>query len=155
MQPVFFKESKYSTPVSERPTLFERLRRNSQLYFIFKYGTIVLRTRRQARAGIYDDVLWADSSHYIFRFLEKAGGRFQIEGMEHITESPEPVLFIGNHMSTLETMILPCMIAPKRKVTFVVKESLVKHPLFKDVMISRQVSRECADLRDIPGTSAG
>jgi len=57
--------------------------------------------------------------------------------MENITKSPEPVLFIGNHMSTLETMILPCLISPLRNVTFVVKESLVKHPLFGDVMRSR------------------
>jgi 1-acyl-sn-glycerol-3-phosphate acyltransferase len=40
-------------------------------------------------------------------------------------------------MSTLETMILPGIIAPLRRVTFVVKESLVRHPLFGDVMRSR------------------
>jgi len=57
--------------------------------------------------------------------------------MENITKSPGPVLFIGNHMSTLETMILPCIIGPHKELTFVVKESLVKHPLFGDVMKSR------------------
>ena len=57
--------------------------------------------------------------------------------MENITKPEEPVLFISNHMSTLETMIFPCIIAPTREVTFVVKESLVKHPLFGDVMRSR------------------
>ena len=57
--------------------------------------------------------------------------------MDNITKIPDPVLFIANHMSTLETMILPCIISPLRKVTFVVKESLVKHPLFGDVMRSR------------------
>ncbi|MBN1107647.1 MAG: 1-acyl-sn-glycerol-3-phosphate acyltransferase, partial [Bacteroidales bacterium] len=46
-------------------------------------------------------------------------------------------VFICNHMSTLETMILPGLISPHRRVTFVVKESLVKHPLFGDVMKSR------------------
>jgi len=40
-------------------------------------------------------------------------------------------------MSTLETMILPCIVSPLKKVTFVVKDTLVKHPLFKDVMLSR------------------
>lgn len=40
-------------------------------------------------------------------------------------------------MSTLETMIFPGIIAPLRDVTFVVKESLVTHPLFGDVMKSR------------------
>jgi 1-acyl-sn-glycerol-3-phosphate acyltransferase len=57
--------------------------------------------------------------------------------MENISEPAGPALFISNHMSTLETMVLPSLIAPHRDVTFVVKESLVKHPLFGDVMRSR------------------
>jgi 1-acyl-sn-glycerol-3-phosphate acyltransferase len=57
--------------------------------------------------------------------------------MENITRPAGPVLFISNHMSTLETMILPSIIGPHRELTFVVKESLVKHPLFGDVMRSR------------------
>ena len=57
--------------------------------------------------------------------------------MENITKSPGSVLFISNHMSTLETMILPSIIGPHKELTFVVKESLVKHPLFGDVMRSR------------------
>ena len=57
--------------------------------------------------------------------------------MENITKSPGSVLFISNHMSTLETMILPSIIGPHKELTFVVKESLIKHPLFGDVMRSR------------------
>ena len=57
--------------------------------------------------------------------------------MENITKLPGSVLFISNHMSTLETMILPSIIGPHKELTFVVKESLVKHPLFGDVMRSR------------------
>jgi len=57
--------------------------------------------------------------------------------MENISKPAGPVLFISNHMSTLETMVLPCVIAPHRDVTFVVKESLVRHPLFGDIMRSR------------------
>lgn len=36
-----------------------------------------------------------------------------------------PVVFVSNHMSTLETFVFPCIIAPVMKVTFVVKDSLV------------------------------
>jgi 1-acyl-sn-glycerol-3-phosphate acyltransferase len=133
----YFRSHSYDTPVNKKPSLADRLRFNNRLYFIYRYAIIVFRTRSQAQNGIYDDILWADSSNYIFRLIEKAGGRFHITGMEHIASSPEPVLFIGNHMSTLETMILPGLIAPHRRVTFVVKESLVKHPLFGDVMKSR------------------
>jgi 1-acyl-sn-glycerol-3-phosphate acyltransferase len=137
MQNGYFRSESYQTPENARLTLGERLRRDSRLYFTFKYADIVLRTRRQAIRKNYDTKAWADSSFYIFSFIEKTGGRFDISGMENIAKPEGPALFIGNHMSTLETMILPCIIAPHRELTFVVKDSLVRHPLFKDVMLSR------------------
>jgi 1-acyl-sn-glycerol-3-phosphate acyltransferase len=133
----YFDSYSYDTPVKKNLNLWERFIRNNLLYFIYKYAVIVLKTRREAKIGIYDTKAWADSSYYIFRFIEKAGGKFHISGMENIAKTPESVLFISNHMSTLETMVLPGLIAPHRPVTFVVKESLVKHPLFGDVMRSR------------------
>jgi 1-acyl-sn-glycerol-3-phosphate acyltransferase len=137
MQTGYFDSYSYDTPVKSKLNLIERFRLNSRLYFTYKYAIIVLRTRKQARRGAYGDKEWADSSFYIFRFIEKTGSEFHITGMENIACSPDPVVFIGNHMSTLETMVLPGLISPLRRVTFVVKESLVKHPLFGDVMSSR------------------
>jgi 1-acyl-sn-glycerol-3-phosphate acyltransferase len=133
----YFGSDTYNTPIKHKMNLWERFRLNNSIYFILKYAGAVLRTRKQAIKGIYGDKEWADSSFYIFRFIEKTGGIFHITGMENIIKETEPVLFIGNHMSTLETMILPGIIEPLRQVTFVVKESLVKHPLFGDVMRSR------------------
>lgn len=133
----FFDSVNYKTPVKENMSLKDRFLLNNRLYFTLKYASIVFRTRRQAKIGLYDTQAWADSSFYIFRFIEKTGGRFDIQGMENISATNGPVLFISNHMSTLETMIFPCIIAPHREVTFVVKDSLVKHPLFGDVMRSR------------------
>jgi 1-acyl-sn-glycerol-3-phosphate acyltransferase len=70
--------------------------------------------------------------------IEKTGGKFHIEGIENIGQTNEPVVFISNHMSTLETMVFPGIIAPIRPVTFVVKESLTKHPVFGPLMRSRE-----------------
>lgn len=133
----YFQSDSYDTPGNQKLNFFEKLRLNNRIYFTLKYAYIVLKTRRQARKGIYDDEAWADSSYYIFKTIEKTGGIFHIRGMENIIAQDDPVIFIGNHMSTLETMILPGLIAPLRRVTFVVKESLVRHPLFGDVMRSR------------------
>jgi len=137
IQEGYFESFTYDTPDKDRLNICERLRLDNSIYFTLRYARIVLSTRREARRGNYDTKAWADSSYFIFRVLEKTGGRFHISGMENISEEKEPVLFIANHMGTLETMILPCIIAPHREVTFVVKESLVKHPLFGDVMRSR------------------
>jgi 1-acyl-sn-glycerol-3-phosphate acyltransferase len=133
----YFNSTSYHTPEKEKPSLWDKVLINNRLYFTLRYAGTVLRTRKEAIRKVYDTKAWADSSFEIMEFLEKTGGRFHITGMENITKPAGPVLFICNHMSTLETMILPCIIAPHREVTFVVKESLVKHPLFGDVMRSR------------------
>jgi 1-acyl-sn-glycerol-3-phosphate acyltransferase len=133
----YFDSTSYHTPEKKQLTLKDKLLLNNRLYFAFKYGGTVLRTRKEAIRKVYDTKAWADSSFEILQFIENTGGKFHITGMENITKSPDPIIFISNHMSTLETMVLPGIIAPHREVTFVVKESLVKHPLFGDVMRSR------------------
>lgn len=133
----YFDSYSYNTPEEGEKSLFGRIIHCNRLYFTLKYAGVVFRTRKEAIKGNYDTKAWADSSFYIFRFIEKAGGVFRITGMENISRDPGPVVIIGNHMSTLETMVLPGIVAPHREVTFVVKESLVKHPLFGHVMRSR------------------
>ncbi len=133
----YFDSYTYHSPDKEHLSFKEKILLDSRLYFTLKYASVVLRTRKEAIRKVYDTKAWADSSFEIFRFIENTGGKFHITGMENITKPEGPVLFISNHMSTLETMILPGIIAPHREVTFVVKESLVKHPLFGDVMRSR------------------
>jgi len=133
----YFESNSYHTPEKDTLTIKDRLLKNSRIFFTLSYANTVLRTRKEAIRGVYDEKAWADSSFEILRFIEKTGGRFHITGMENISKPAGPVLFISNHMSTLETMVLPCVIAPHRDVTFVVKESLVRHPLFGDIMRSR------------------
>ncbi len=132
-----FDADTYNTPVKENLSILEKIRLDSRVYFTLKYAAIVFRTRKQAIRKMYDTKVWTDSSFEILKFIEKTGGIFNITGMENITKYPGPVLFISNHMSTLETMILPSIIGTQKELTFVVKESLVKHPLFGDVMRSR------------------
>lgn len=137
MEEFFLTSDKYQTPRKSKLTFCDWLKLDSRIYFTLKYIRVMLTSRRQVLRKIYDTAAWVKSSFYIFRFIEKAGGRFDISGMDNITKHDGPVLFIGNHMSTLESMILPCIIAWRREVTFVVKESLVQHPLFKGIMLSR------------------
>ena len=95
--------------------------------------------------GIYNNKEWVHSSYSIFKLIEKCGGKFHLTGLENIEHNEGPTVFISNHMSILETMVLPCLIAPVRDVTFVVKDSLVKHAVFGPIMRSRNpvvVSRD-------------
>lgn len=92
---------------------------------------------RQARKGQCDDAAWVRGSARVADIFEGVGGQLRIEGLGHARRLEEPAIFVANHMSTLETFILPGVIRPMRPVTFVVKRSLVEMPVFGPIMRSR------------------
>jgi len=109
----------------------------------------VFKTSRLAVKGQLDRQAWAISSHSVLKLIESFGGRFHIEGLDNIRKAEGPVVFVSNHMSTLETMVFPCIIACEMKVTFVVKDSLINFPVFgpvirarNPIVVSRTNSRE-------------
>lgn len=97
----------------------------------------VARLCHLARFNKADNYDWVHSSAGVMRALEKTGCTFHMEGLEQINAVQGPCVFAANHMSTLETFVLPCLIQPRRHVTFVVKRSLLTMPLFGPVMRSR------------------
>jgi 1-acyl-sn-glycerol-3-phosphate acyltransferase len=98
---------------------------------------VIWKAAQMAKQGIYTDGDWAKSSFNIVKALERCGVQLQLRGMEHVLANTEPCVFIGNHMSTLETFVLPTLIPPYKPATFVIKQSLIDYPLFKHVMRSR------------------
>ncbi|HEY5999905.1 MAG TPA: lysophospholipid acyltransferase family protein [bacterium] len=107
------------------------------LRFYSLAGPIVWRASRLARRGLYGDAEWSGSSLAILRALEAAGVRLEIAGADHFRTLDGPCVFVGNHMSTLETFVLPCLICPSRRVTFIVKRELTRYPVFGHVMRAR------------------
>lgn len=95
------------------------------------------RTSRLAVKGLYDGEQWALTSLRVLRLLESVGVRFKIENLNVPYSLSGPCVYIGNHMSTLETMVLPCLLQPACNTTFIVKESLTKFPLFGPIIRSR------------------
>jgi 1-acyl-sn-glycerol-3-phosphate acyltransferase len=107
------------------------------LYFYPKALFHVFRASRLAKRGRYDNAEWCHDSLGTFRALEGVGIRLEITGAENFRSLDEPCIFVANHMSTLETFVLPSIIVPFREVTYVVKKELVKYPVFRHVMRSR------------------
>lgn len=97
----------------------------------------MFRASRRAKRSRYGDNDWIRSSLDSLRALEDTGVRFEITGIDDFKGVEGPCVFIANHMSTLETFVLPVIIAPFKMATFVVKESLVEYPVFRHVMRSR------------------
>ena len=116
---------------------FFLIRAFPSLAFYMSDLSIVFRASRKAKRGRYDTIDWCRSSMEVFRALERVGVIIEITGMNFFKQIDTPCVFIGNHMSTLETFILPTIIAPFKDATFVVKQSLVEYPVFKYVMRSR------------------
>jgi 1-acyl-sn-glycerol-3-phosphate acyltransferase len=107
------------------------------LIFYLRLFWIVLRASRLAKKNRYDGSDWMESSYAVMRCLEQAGIRIEISGIENVVNYDGPTVIIGNHMSMMETLLLPVMIQPIKPVTFVVKDTLLSYPVFKYVMRSR------------------
>ena len=106
-------------------------------FFLIRFLSLIVSGRKLALAGKFDTPTWVNTSMDIFNLIEDCGGKFHIEGLENISRTKEPVVFISNHMSMLESMIFPGLIASRREVTFVVKKSLTTQRLFGPVMRAR------------------
>jgi 1-acyl-sn-glycerol-3-phosphate acyltransferase len=119
-----------------RPGVFARFFPSLAFYGGLFSGPL-FRLCRLAAKGLCDDAAWTRASVEVAGLVERVGGKIVIEGMEAINALDEPCLFVANHMSTLETFMLPGIIRPRRPVTYVVKNSLVAMPLFGAVMRSR------------------
>ena len=105
--------------------------------FYLKFFPIVFRSYVEAKRGQYDGERWSLSSLAILRALESVGVSFEIRGIAQVRSVDGPCVFIANHMSTLETMILPGIIQPIKEVTFVVKHKLLEYPVFKHILAAR------------------
>lgn len=108
------------------------------LSFFIDMIRILIYSNRQAVKGKYDSVHWYDSSVDVRESLERAGLKMHFTGMDNLRKTEGPAVFVSNHMSTLETVVLPSIIQPVKKVLFVIKEELTKYPVFGPVAAARE-----------------
>lgn len=135
----FFPGDSYHTPPQTRRAWLDRLALGTGAYLYARFIGVIVRSRWQLALGRYDRRSYIQSGIGAFRAVEAAGGRFHITGLNHIRHTAGPVVFIGNHMSALENNVLPGIIAPIKPVTFVIKASLLKYPLFSGLLRSQRV----------------
>jgi 1-acyl-sn-glycerol-3-phosphate acyltransferase len=105
--------------------------------FYAKIFLIVWRASKFSNKGDYTSERWIQSSIDTVKAFESVGGSFEMQNVAVLRKLESPCVFIANHMSILETFVLPCLIQPYRDVTFVIKESLMSYPFFKHVMVNR------------------
>lgn len=103
------------------------------IYYL-RLGYIFAHASFPARRGNLDDDKWALYSHRVLRTVESVGGRVHICGLENIANQTGPVVYIANHMSLLETLILPGIALAFSRITFVIKEELRHYPVVGHIM---------------------
>lgn len=127
----------YITDPKKKRTFLFRIFLSSKLSFYPQVISCILVNGFKAYIRKFTDEDWVKASLWILRILENVGIKIDVRGLKNIKSFEGPAVFVGNHMSVLETFILPCLIQPIRPVTFVVKRSLLHVPVFKYVMRSR------------------
>ncbi len=133
----FFPGDRYATAEGLPQALSEKVLLNTRWSVYCHFFATILRSRSLALHGRYDDEAWAASSFEIIRNLERCKARFLIEGMDKVRSAEGPLVLVANHMSTLETLVLPGLIRPLKPVTYVVKRKLTKGFFWGPIMRSR------------------
>jgi 1-acyl-sn-glycerol-3-phosphate acyltransferase len=118
------------------------------LFYIRLVKQVYTTSRTAARVGL-NRKTWADSSFDILKIVESVGGKFWISGLKGVTEKKQPLVYIANHMSMIDPLIMPCLGLAFSDLAFVVKESLLTYPLFgaitkatHPIAVSRRNPRE-------------
>lgn len=127
---ILAEQDSYSTPSDGHPAGSSLM---ASLKFYLNVIRVVWNGNRQTKTGDYTRYNWAASSLDVLHSLERSGVNFEITGMKNITSFEGPAIFIPNHMSTLETMVLPGIIQPVKSVVFVTKKELTDYPIFGPV----------------------
>jgi len=132
-KPLALDDGTYVTPPAQE-RLLHRLLLRSRLYYVLRFAGIVFGYWPKARKGRLDLPTWYAAAMDVFRIVENCGGRFTIKGFSHIQSTDGPVVFVANHMSTMETLILPAVIFPFKKPVYVIKDQLLKVPFFREYL---------------------
>jgi 1-acyl-sn-glycerol-3-phosphate acyltransferase len=84
--------------------------------------------------GKLNNERWLTASIRCIKAVESAGGCINVSGLEGVSNHNGPLVYIANHMSILETLILPSVTLAFSDVTFIIKDELRHYPIIGRVM---------------------
>jgi len=134
MDKIQYQNNRYDTPEGSA-SFFGKLLPSFSFYSSFLAQ--IYFSSRKAQKGIYHTEDWRLSSFRIMQALERTGLRISITGIEHLQSLHGPCVVVGNHVSMMDTVVLPAIISQEIPTTFIIKQSLMDYPIFKHVMRSR------------------
>lgn len=107
-----------------------------QLYFRIQFIRIMIQEWLCIKLNLYKENDTQLASLKIIDQLEKIGLKFHFSGIKKLQSLKSPVVFAANHMSPLETLILPGLLMQYTNLAIVAKEELNKQPFFSTLLKS-------------------
>jgi len=144
----------YETPLAVRSAAPARRGLIPSARFHLRVADRAITGGCKAWVGQYNFEVWAQDSLLILQTVERLGGAVVCEGFAPRAACSGPVVYVANHMSMLETMLMPCLLTAFSPVAIVLKVDLMHYPFFgslcraiQPIVVSRSNVR--ADLQAV------
>ena len=105
----------------------------ASLVFYPQVGFAIYKANLKSRRNRLDPPAVHAFGIEVRKAIESVGVHFDVTGSENLAAGG-PFVYISNHMSVLETLVLPGLLPTYPPCTFVIKESLLRYPVFGPVM---------------------
>lgn len=149
LQELLRTAGRYETPPENRPSRPARVSGINSVRYAFTIISIVSRCAWRNWRGTFDYESWAEICSASISFAEKMGATVTFEGFEQRAAYNGPVVYVSNHMSTLETMVFPTSLNAFGKLAIILKKSLEDIPYVGDsaravgsIAVTRKNARE-------------
>ena len=95
---------------------------------------IFVRGNIQSRRPGFMDKEWSQFGVRVIHLIERLGGYVEVEGFEGVRDLGTKVVWVCNHVSSLETFLLPPILMTWPGLIIVLKEPLAHYPFFGSVV---------------------
>ncbi len=128
----------YETPPDHRPP--RPLKQGARAWWRFYFhglAKVVAKGIRVVRSGNFSLKLFSELAYDMERSVESTGATVTFDGFDAIRPlKGKPFVVVANHMSLIETMVLPAGVFAANDMTVVAKRSLTKYPAFGKILAS-------------------
>ena len=119
---------RYVTAPENRPAAPARINSLNSFRYAGTIIRIVSRCALRNAGKRFNYQGWGEICMDSVSFAERLGAEVTFEGFEQRAAYDGPVVYVSNHMSTLETMVFPTTLLSFGKLAIVLKESLTRIP---------------------------
>lgn len=120
-----------------------------RFYIVGTLGTVIVGLKAIIK-GDFTPRTFAKMSFRMIQMVEASGTSVEIYDTDKLNSiKGKPCVFVGNHMSLVETFHLPCIVSSFCKTTIIAKSSLAKYPFFgqclravKPILLDRKNPRK-------------